>query len=187
MTTPTATPPTSTSTATTTANNNTVVRVGVGVLVQDPDDPHKVFCGIRKGSHGAGTLALPGGHLEMYESWEQCALREVFEETNLELDETTLQLAHVTNDPMPQESRHYVTIFLMGKCKCAAAAADPSSLPPQQQQHHQRPITMEPDKCEGWYSYSWKELQDKLEEGLLFGPLQRLVQASPPNVMEFLK
>jgi 8-oxo-dGTP diphosphatase len=191
MTTPTASPSTpSTTTAPTT--NNSVVRVGVGVLVQDPDDPHKVFCGIRKGSHGAGTLALPGGHLELYESWEQCALREVLEETNLELDETTLQLAHVTNDPMPQESKHYVTIFLMGKCRRRPAAdvdveVDPSSPVQQQKQQQQRPITMEPDKCEGWHSYSWKELQDKLEEGLLFGPLQRLVQASPSNVMEFLK
>ena len=37
-----------------------VVRVGVGVLVKDPKDPTRVYCGIRKGSHGAGTLALPG-------------------------------------------------------------------------------------------------------------------------------
>jgi hypothetical protein len=37
-----------------------VVRVGVGVLVKDPHDTTKVFCGIRKGSHGAGKLALPG-------------------------------------------------------------------------------------------------------------------------------
>ena len=37
-----------------------VVRVGVGVLVKDPNDTTRVFCGIRKGSHGAGKLALPG-------------------------------------------------------------------------------------------------------------------------------
>lgn len=37
-----------------------VVRVGVGVLVKDPNDATRVFCGIRKGSHGAGKLALPG-------------------------------------------------------------------------------------------------------------------------------
>ena len=39
------------------------VRVGIGVLVKDPLKPGNIFCGIRKGSHGAGTLALPGGHL----------------------------------------------------------------------------------------------------------------------------
>ena len=37
-----------------------VVRVGVGVLVKDPKDTARMFCGIRKGSHGAGKLALPG-------------------------------------------------------------------------------------------------------------------------------
>ena len=26
----------------------------------------KIFAGLRKNSHGEGTLALPGGHLEMY-------------------------------------------------------------------------------------------------------------------------
>ena len=35
----------------------TVVRVGVGVLVKDPKAPSKIFCGIRKGSHGAGTVS----------------------------------------------------------------------------------------------------------------------------------
>jgi len=47
-------------TALTMVKRNPVVRVGVGVLVKDSKDPTRVFCGIRKGSHGAGTLALPG-------------------------------------------------------------------------------------------------------------------------------
>ena len=42
------------------ADAGTHVRVGVGVVVKDPNNPHHIFCGIRKGSHGAGTLALPG-------------------------------------------------------------------------------------------------------------------------------
>ena len=159
-----------------------VVRVGVGVLVQDPSDPTKVLCGIRKGSHGAGSLALPGGHLEMYESWEECAIREVEEECGLELDPTTLFLAHVTNDPMPAEEKRYVALFLAGKC----LFRDPPQVPQ----------TMEPDKCEGWTSYSWSDLEAILQTQRssaasekaprLFGPLERLVDQTPPGVLAFL-
>jgi 8-oxo-dGTP diphosphatase len=152
---------------------NTVVRVGVGVLVQDPKDATKVICGIRKGSHGAGSLALPGGHLELYESWEECAKREVLEECGLELDDSSLQFAHVTNDPMKPEGKHYITIFMKSKCV-------PTSPP-------QEPKTLEPDKCEGWDSYSWEELTASREQGKLFGPLDRLVRDSPTKVLEFLK
>lgn len=128
---------------------SSVVRVGVGVIVQDPSDPHKILCGIRKGSHGAGTLALPGGHLELYESWEGCAAREVLEECHLEL-KRPIQFGHVTNDPMPAEEKHYVTIFMMARCR----VTDPT----------QTPRNMEPHKCEGWQSYTWEELQELQKE-----------------------
>ncbi|KAN0065133.1 hypothetical protein ACQY0O_001630 [Thecaphora frezii] len=65
-----------------------VPRVGVGVLVLN--ERGRILLGKRTGSHGAGTLALPGGHLELHESFEECAVREVLEETgiHLETDET---------------------------------------------------------------------------------------------------
>ena len=112
------------------------VRVGVGVLVVVPNRPGYVYAGIRQGSHGSGSLALPGGHLEMYESWFDCAKREVLEEMNIQL--TELQFGHVTNDIMQDEEKHYITLFLL------ARVADGSG-PPQ---------TMEPDKCQGWKEYS---------------------------------
>ena len=58
--------------------------------------------GERHGSHGAGKLALPGGHLELQESWDACARREVLEETGLAIAEPTSHIA-TTNDPMPAE------------------------------------------------------------------------------------
>ena len=77
------------------------VRVGVGVFVLDRSS--QFLLGERRGSHGAGayfilsqwalrfltpilgTYALPGGHLEPGESFEECAKREVLEETALEM------------------------------------------------------------------------------------------------------
>ena len=44
----------------------------------------------------------PGGHLELQESWDACARREVLEETGLAIAEPTSHIA-TTNDPMPAE------------------------------------------------------------------------------------
>lgn len=146
------------------------VRVGVGVLVKAPNDASKVLCGVRKGSHGAGSLALPGGHLELMESFEDCAMREVMEECDLQLETPTL--GHVTNDPMPDEGKHYVTIFMMARC----IRKDPIQIPK----------NMEPHKCECWEAYSWDELTELRNEGRLFGPLDRLVRECPDAVLKFL-
>jgi 8-oxo-dGTP diphosphatase len=61
---------------------NLAPRVGVGVIVLRNG---LVLLGRRIGSHGAGSWALPGGHLEFGESVEQCAAREVLEETGLDI------------------------------------------------------------------------------------------------------
>jgi 8-oxo-dGTP diphosphatase len=131
---------------------------------------------IRIGSHGSGMLALPGGHLEMFETWEECAKREVEEETGLEIGD--IQFAHVTNDIMAEENRHYVTIFMIGKC-----IGEGKSNMPQNK---------EPHKCKGWQSFSWDELKNMLREEensemTLFGPLKRLVEDEPQRVLKFLQ
>ncbi len=86
------------------------VRVGVGVIVRNQSG--EVLLGKRKSSHGEGQYALPGGHLEVGEEWEECARREVKEETGLGececerdassqssvLDLENVKYVHVTND-----------------------------------------------------------------------------------------
>mmetsp|Transcript_579 Transcript_579/g.1376 ORF Transcript_579/g.1376 Transcript_579/m.1376 type:complete len:161 (+) Transcript_579:241-723(+) len=149
------------------------VRVGVGVLVKDPNAPSKVFAGKRKGSHGAGTLALPGGHLEMYESWEQCAAREVKEEMGVDV-RVLRSFGHVTNDPMQSDGKHYITIFMLAEFLDSNAT----------------PTNCEPNKCDGWDSYSWQELQriydGNVSELTLFGPLCHLIEERPEKVLLFL-
>jgi 8-oxo-dGTP diphosphatase len=84
-----------------------VPRVGVGVFIFREG---KFIVGHRQGSHGEGSWALPGGHLEFGETPEQTATREVREETGLEI--ANVAFAAVTNDIFPDEDRHYVTIWM---------------------------------------------------------------------------
>ena len=79
-----------------------VVRVGVAAVVRHPVD-RTLLVGVRRGSHGASKLAFPGGHLEMNESWEECARRECLEETGMDID--SFRHVATTNDPMPHEVR----------------------------------------------------------------------------------
>jgi len=70
-----------------------VVQVGVGVIIIRDDH---ILLGERTGAHGTGTWALPGGELEMGERIEDCARREVLEETGLEL--ASIKKYGFTND-----------------------------------------------------------------------------------------
>jgi 8-oxo-dGTP diphosphatase len=83
-------------------------RVGVAVFVIKDDH---ILIGKRIGSHGAGTLQLPGGHLEFGEEWIECARREVLEETGLDVSACKMSFFHATNDVF--ENKHYITIFMV--------------------------------------------------------------------------
>lgn len=82
-------------------------KVGIGVLVWKGG---KIIIGQRGDSHGSGTWSVPGGHLEQGESFEDCAKREVFEETGLKIK--NVRPLAVTNDLFKSENKHYVTIWL---------------------------------------------------------------------------
>ena len=84
------------------------VRVGVGVFVFKDG---KFLMQQRKGAHGAGTWSVPGGHLEFGESFEDTAIREVKEETSLDI--TNICFGAVTNDHFVEENKHYVTIWMI--------------------------------------------------------------------------
>jgi 8-oxo-dGTP diphosphatase len=82
-------------------------RVGVGVFVYKDG---KFLMGQRYGAHGEGTWSVPGGHLEYGESWEECARREVLEETGLGI--TNIRFFALTNDLFEADGKHYVTIWV---------------------------------------------------------------------------
>lgn len=91
--------------------------------------------GKRKGSHGEGTWSIPGGHLEFGEQIEDCARREVMEETGLEI--TEVKIIGVTNDIFKEEDKHYITIWVTSQWKSG------------------EPEIKEPDKLSelGWYDF----------------------------------
>ncbi|EXJ83525.1 hypothetical protein A1O1_07148 [Capronia coronata CBS 617.96] len=80
-----------------------------------PKSKFKFLLGMRLGSHGADTWALPGGHLEFNETFEECAAREVLEETGLVLDPESLRFLTATNDLMPLEQTQTQTQTRLGK------------------------------------------------------------------------
>ncbi len=82
-------------------------RVGVGIIVVRKG---KVLMGKRKGAHGEGAWSVPGGNLEYGENIEECAVREVFEETGIKIKDT--QFITVTNDVFQKENKHYITLWM---------------------------------------------------------------------------
>ena len=122
--------------------------VGVGVCIIRNAG---VLLGKRKSSHGEGCWSFPGGHLEINESWEQCAEREAFEETGIKIK--NLRFAAVTNDIFADEGRHYITIFIL-------ADHDSGEV-----------ILKEPDKCSGWKWFGWDNLPEPL-----FLPVRNLIR-----------
>ena len=134
-------------------------RVGVGVLIVKEG---KVLIGKRKGSHGAGQYALPGGKLEWRETWEQCARREILEETGIEL---TGDVTYAyTCEAVIDDDNHWITVFMR-----ADVPADTTA------------VNTEPDKCEGW---EWMEWGDDKVPTPRFLPLDMILKETGPRRFE---
>lgn len=130
------------------------VEVGVAVIICRDG---KVLVGRRKGSHGEGTWAVPGGSLEFGETVEECARREVLEETGLRLGEV-MQCEMATNDIFATEGKHFVTLWVLAKLEDG-----------------QSPVDLEPHKCQGWEWHNWDSIPQPH-----FLPLASLKRQHPP-------
>jgi 8-oxo-dGTP diphosphatase len=122
--------------------------VGVAVVVIKND---RVLLGRRRSSHGSGFWSFPGGHLEFGESVEECAKREVLEETGLLI--TNIKYGPFTNDFFGDEQKHYVTLFTFADYSGGVEEA------------------REPEKNECWSWYRWDELPHPL-----FLPIRNLLR-----------
>ncbi|XP_076914937.1 nudix hydrolase 1-like [Bidens hawaiensis] len=123
--------------------------VGVAVFILKDN---KVLFGHRRSlSIASYTYALPGGHLEFGESFEECASREVKEETGLDIKNIELLTA---SSNLLSDTVHVVVIYMR------AYLSDPNQIPQ----------NIEPDKCEGW---EWYELNNLPEP--TYGPLKAML------------
>jgi 8-oxo-dGTP diphosphatase len=125
--------------------------VGVAVIVIKDG---KVLLGKRISAHGSGTWQFPGGHLEFGESIEDCARREVMEETGLRI--RRIRIGPYTNDYFEAEGKHYITLYML-------ADYDAGDV-----------ILNEPHKCERWEWVTWPPPIGKP----LFLPIRNLLQQS---------
>jgi 8-oxo-dGTP diphosphatase len=100
--------------------------VGVGAIILDGD---QILLEKRKNSPGKGKWAVPGGLVELGENVEQAVIREVKEETGLEVDEPRLVdvVNYVSLGEKGAVMYHYVIIDYLvtvksGKLKAASDA-----------------------------------------------------------------
>ena len=111
------------------------VGVGVGVVVHNKNG--QVLVGKRMGNH-APHWSIFGGHLEMGETFEQCAIREIKEE--LGIDVSNPQIFGVSNNlhTYQAEGKHTISICISVEYNSENGA----------------PRNMEPHKCEAitWVS-----------------------------------
>lgn len=139
------------------------IRVGVALFLIHPHHSNFLL-GHRLSPHGKDTLALPGGHLEYDETFEECATRETLEETGLDVEVGSVRFLTAVNSVFAPEGRmqgepqgrpqgqgqgkgkHYVTIFMVGRVSQADVEMG------------RGPRVMEQEKCAGWEWVGWEEL-----------------------------
>lgn len=127
-----------------------------------------VLIGMRKGKHAGGMWGFPGGHLELYESFEEAAARETKEEAGIIVPKHNLKVWTVENTLFREEGKHYVVVFVVTRWTPDMG----------------KPINVEPDKCEGWEWRDWYHLPQPLMPGI-----DQLLQKdmAPPGIIGLCK
>lgn len=132
------------------ADEKMLPRVGVCVIVERDG---KLLLGQRIGAHGDSTWAPPGGHLEFTESVEECAKRELLEETGLRA--ISCHTGPWVENVMENGKKHYITLTVLVD------------------QFEGEPQLLEPNKCIGWQWFAWEELPEPL-----FAPFASFIKLS---------
>ena len=103
--------------------------IGIGVILVNPNG--HILIGKREGSH-APYWSIPGGYLEPGEPFETAAIREVKEETGLEITNPVVVGVSNNLETWKAEGVHVVSVFLLAREFSGTLTL------------------MEPEKCSGW-------------------------------------
>ena len=126
--------------------------VGVGILLVHND---RILLGRRIDS---GMYGLPGGWLEFCEDWNECAARELKEETGISMPSSAFNHIYTINSINTERRYHSVSCVMFG-------FMNEKELP--------NLINKEPNKCYGWFWISLKEMRNMYS--LLFYPLREFL------------
>jgi len=111
------------------SNSRPRPHIGIGIILINPAG--LVLIGKREGPH-APYWSIPGGYLEPGETFETAAIREVKEETGLDIADPVVIGVSNNLETWKAEGLHVVSVFLLAKEFSGTLAV------------------MEPDKCSGW-------------------------------------
>ncbi len=114
-------------------------KIGVGVIIEN--EKKEILIGKRIGSHSP-YFSIPGGHLEMGETFEEAAIKEVFEETGLKIFDP--KVICVTNNlkTFHESGKHYISVILLIQKFTGSAEVK------------------EKDKCESWGWFSINKIPE---------------------------
>ena len=121
-------------------------KVGVSVILINNKD--EVLVGKRKGSHGAGLLSVPGGHVEFGESYITSCDRELLEEIGVNFNGCYIPFGF-SEDFFNHNgvNKHYITLYFVRE----SIDSDKVEIK-----------NMEPEKCEGWEWVPFYELPKEM-------------------------
>jgi len=113
--------------------------IGVGVLVWKDK---QLLLGKRLHKDQSISWQFPGGHLECNESVTECARREVFEETGLQIK----QLRHLgfTNKSFEVNHQQYIALFVSAEYESGEVKV------------------LEPEKCDSWRWFDFSNFPSPL-------------------------
>jgi 8-oxo-dGTP diphosphatase len=110
----------------------------------------------------SGLYGLPGGWLEKYEEWNECASRELKEETGLDLNRKRFHCVETLNCKRLEDNYHAISLIMYTEIE---------------ENEKVNISNLEPNKCEKWLWVSFSQLRINLKR--LFYPLQDFLNKYP--------